>query len=104
MNFDQIFSHAPTAVPHIPALMVRMALATVLGAFVALRGWRAFLPNTTPPGPQIVQAQTLMAAAGAVMIVVLGDHPARAFGLVGLGSFIRFRPASRILATRSSRS
>jgi uncharacterized membrane protein YhiD involved in acid resistance len=91
MNFEQIFSHTPAAVPHVPALIVRMALATVLGAFVALRGWRAFLPNTSPPGPQIVQAQTLMAAAGAVMIVVLGDHPARAFGLVGLGSFIRFR-------------
>jgi hypothetical protein len=91
MNFEQIFSHTPTTVPHVPALILRMALATVLGAFVALRGWRAFLPNTAPPGPQIVQAQTLMAAAGAVMIVVLGDHPARAFGLVGLGSFIRFR-------------
>ncbi len=91
MNFEQIFSQTPTTVPHVPALIVRMALATVLGAFVALRGWRAFLPNTAPPGPQIVQAQTLMAAAGAVMIVVLGDHPARAFGLVGLGSFIRFR-------------
>lgn len=91
MTFDQIFTHTPSMVPNVPALIVRMALATVLGAFVALRGWRAFLPNTTPPGPQIVQAQTLMAAAGAVMIVVLGDSPARAFGLVGLGSFIRFR-------------
>ena len=91
MNFEQLFNQPPSTIPDIPSLILRMALATVLGAFVSLRGWRAFLPNTTPPGPQIVQAQTLMAAAGAVMIVVLGDHPARAFGLVGLGSFIRFR-------------
>jgi uncharacterized membrane protein YhiD involved in acid resistance len=26
-----------------------------------------------------------------VLVVVIGDHPARAFGLVGIGSFIRFR-------------
>lgn len=89
--FDQLFNHTPSTIPDLPALIVRMTLATLLGAFVSLRGWRAFLPNTSPPSPQNVQAQTLMAAAGAVMIVVLGDHPARAFGLVGLGSFIRFR-------------
>jgi hypothetical protein len=90
-DFNQLLAPGPSVIPDVPALMLRMAMATVLGAFVALRGWRAFLRNVPPPAPQMVQAQTLMAAAGAVMIVVLGDHPARAFGLVGLGAFIRFR-------------
>lgn len=92
-DFDpsQLFTATPSPVPNVPALMVRMALATVLGAFVALRGWRGLMTRVPPPAPQMVQAQTLMAAAGSVMIVVLGDHPARAFGLVGLGAFIRFR-------------
>jgi len=49
------------------------------------------LPFGLPPSRQIAESQTLIAAAGVVMVVVLGDHPARAFGLVGLGSFIRFR-------------
>ena len=29
--------------------------------------------------------------AGALLVVVIGDSLARAFGLVGLGTFIRFR-------------
>ncbi|HEY5450486.1 MAG TPA: DUF4956 domain-containing protein, partial [Polyangia bacterium] len=37
------------------------------------------------------QAQTLIAIAGALMVVVIGQSTARAFGLVGLGGFIRFR-------------
>jgi hypothetical protein len=84
-------SSAPSVAPDAQSLIVRMALATALGAFVALRGWRGLLKSGPPAAPQMVQAQTLLAAAGAVMIVVLGDHPARAFGLVGLGAFIRFR-------------
>jgi len=90
-DFNQLLAPGPSVIPDVPALIMRMALATALGAFVALRGWRGWLRSVPPPAPQMVQAQTLMAAAGAVMIVVLGDHPARAFGLVGLGAFIRFR-------------
>jgi hypothetical protein len=91
LDFKQLLSTGPSLIPDVPSLMLRMALATVLGAFVALRGWRAFMGKVPAIAPQMVQAQTLMAAAGAVMIVVLGDSPARAFGLVGLGAFIRFR-------------
>jgi hypothetical protein len=90
-DLNQMFAPGPGAIPDVPSLMLRMALATALGAFVSLRGWRGLLKTVPPPAPHMVQAQTLMAAAGAVMIVVLGDHPARAFGLVGLGAFIRFR-------------
>jgi hypothetical protein len=72
-------------------LVVRMSLATILGACIAFRIWRIFLPFVSRPALQSAQAQTLIAAAGAVMVTVIGDSPARAFGLVGLGSFIRFR-------------
>src|SRR5262245_11346784 len=68
-----------------------MALATLLGACVSYRVWRFFMPFTSPPSAQGAQTQTLIAAAGALMVVVIGDNVARAFGLVGLGSFIRFR-------------
>ncbi len=42
-----------------------------------------------------IRAQILIAVAGALMVVVVGDSMARAFGLVGIGSFIRFRTAIR---------
>jgi uncharacterized membrane protein YhiD involved in acid resistance len=44
-----------------------------------------------PPTLENAQAQTLIAVAGALMVSVIGDNMARAFGLVGLGAFIRFR-------------
>jgi hypothetical protein len=72
-------------------LFVRMACATLLGSALAFRAWRRFMPFMSRPSLETAQAQTLIAAAGAVMVVVIGDSPARAFGLVGLGSFIRFR-------------
>lgn len=77
--------------PHVGELFLRMALASLLGAFVAYRGWRRLIPYQSPPPLQSSQSQTLIAAAGALMVVVIGDNVARAFGLVGLGSFIRFR-------------
>jgi len=80
-----------SGVPGVSTLIARMLCASVIGALVASRFWRRFLKHALGPQPQNVQAQTLMAAAGAVLVVVLGDHPARAFGLVGLGSFVRFR-------------
>lgn len=79
------------AVPNVSTMIVRMLCACAIGGLVASRFWRRFLKHALGPQPQNVQAQTLMAAAGAVLVVVLGDHPARAFGLVGLGSFVRFR-------------
>ncbi len=78
-------------IPHLFELLVRMVYATVLGACVAFRAWRRLMPFISRPSMQSAQSQTLIAAAGALMVVVIGDNPARAFGLVGLGAFIRFR-------------
>jgi hypothetical protein len=78
-------------VPHVWQLFARMALATVLGAIVAYRFWRRFMRHQPRPSLLGAQSQTLISAAGALMVVVIGDNVARAFGLVGLGSFIRFR-------------
>jgi hypothetical protein len=63
----------------------------LLGAFLGYRLWRRLLPSTLPPSRETAQAQTLIAIAGALMVVVIGNNAARAFGLVGLGGFIRFR-------------
>jgi uncharacterized membrane protein YhiD involved in acid resistance len=78
-------------VPHLWQLIVRMALASLLGAFIAFRPWRRLIKKTPKPALQGAQAQTLIAAAGALLVVVIRDNIALAFGLVGLGAFIRFR-------------
>ncbi len=40
---------------------------------------------------KIAKAEILICVAGTILIIVIGDSVARAFGLFGLGSFIRFR-------------
>ncbi len=77
---------------HALGILIRLLCAFLLGAAVAYRPWRR-LPGSHAPRITLetAQAQTIIAVAGALMIVVIGDSLARAFGLVGLGTFIRFR-------------
>lgn len=67
----------------------RLAVAALLGALVAYRPWRRFMPwhfEKTESG-----AQVLISVAGGLMVAVIGNNIALAFALVGLGGFIRFR-------------
>jgi hypothetical protein len=91
IDFGQLFASGSLPLPELSALFLRIIVATLLGGLLAFRLWRPILPLGLQPSRQVAEAQTLIAAAGVVMVVVLGDHPARAFGLVGLGAFIRFR-------------
>ena len=70
----------------IPVLLVRLACAIALGAVVA---WRPL--SRRPVKTEVKHAVLIMTLAAAVVVVVIGDSLARAFGVVGLGSFIRFR-------------
>jgi len=76
-------------------VLLRLLAAAALGAFLGYRVWRRLLPRALPPAREIAQAQMLIAIAGALMVVVIGQSTARAFGLVGLGGFIRFRSGIR---------
>lgn len=67
----------------------RLLLAALLGGLIAYRPWRYFMKwyfERTESG-----AQVLIAVAGALMTSIIGNNVALAFGLVGLGGFIRFR-------------
>ncbi|HET8541188.1 MAG TPA: DUF4956 domain-containing protein [Anaeromyxobacter sp.] len=72
------------------AFAPRFAAAVAIGALIAARPWRVLM-GRRPPRPEMVQAQILLCVAAALVIVVIGDSVAKAFGLVGLGSFVRFR-------------
>jgi uncharacterized membrane protein YhiD involved in acid resistance len=67
---------------------IRLPLAAVLGAALALRPRR----KATPPRmPAVVQTQIILAVVGAVIMLVVGASLARAFGIVGAANLIRYR-------------
>jgi hypothetical protein len=70
----------------VSVLLVRLACAIVLGAVIA---WRPL--SRRPLKADVRHALLIMTVAAAMVVVVIGDSMARAFGVVGLGSFIRFR-------------
>ncbi len=89
-----VFGFEAVTAARFETVFARLLVAFVLGAIVSYRPWRALIPSRRRPLPPTVenaQAQTLIAVAGALMVSVIGDNMARAFGLVGLGAFIRFR-------------
>jgi hypothetical protein len=68
----------------------RLLAAVVIGVVLSSRPWRVVM-RRPPPRREMVQAQIMLCAAAAVVTMVIGDSLAKAFGLVGLGSFVRFR-------------
>jgi hypothetical protein len=77
---------------HAADILFRLVCSFALGALVANRPWRRFVGSRAPRvRSDTAQTQAIIAVAGALLVVVIGDSLARAFGLVGLGTFIRFR-------------
>ena len=70
------------------AAAVRLPLATLLGAMLALRPRRR---GTPPRRSAVVETQIVLAILGAVVMLVVGASLARAFGIVGVAGLIRYR-------------
>lgn len=68
--------------------MIRLPLAAVLGAALALRPKRRGTPRRQPA---VIQTQIILAVVGAVIMLVVGASLARAFGIVGAANLIRYR-------------
>jgi hypothetical protein len=66
----------------------RLPLAVALGAALALRPRRRGMPARTPA---VVETQIILAAVGALIMLIVGASLARAFGIVGVASLIRYR-------------
>jgi uncharacterized membrane protein YhiD involved in acid resistance len=72
----------------------RVGFAALLGTVIALHPLRLRRRQTAVDPLRValaIRAQILICTAGALMVVVIAGSLARAFGLVGLGSFVRFR-------------
>lgn len=66
----------------------RLPLAAALGAALALRPRRR---GTPPRNPAVIQTQIILAVVGSIIMLVVGASLARAFGIVGVASLIRYR-------------
>src|SRR5438552_12905145 len=53
------------------------------------------MPELSPVERHTSHTQIMIGVAGAIIVTVIGDSLARAFGLVGLGGLIRFRSLIR---------
>jgi hypothetical protein len=67
---------------------IRLPVAALLGAMLALRHRR---PGTPPRDASVVETQIVLATVGALIMLVVGASLARAFGIVGAASLIRYR-------------
>ena len=81
-------THGPHPLHEIDDAMIRLPLAALLGAALALRPRRRGTPKRTPA---VVQTQIMLAVVGAVIMLVVGASLARAFGIVGAANLIRYR-------------
>lgn len=74
--------------PGLVEAAVRLPLAAVLGAALAFRPRRR---GTPPRQPAVIQTQILLSIVGAIVMLIVGQSLARAFGIVGVASLIRYR-------------
>ena len=68
--------------------LLSLPLAALLGAALAFRPRRR---GTPPRVPAVIQTQVILAVVGALVMLVVGASMARAFGIVGAASLIRYR-------------
>jgi uncharacterized membrane protein YhiD involved in acid resistance len=77
-----------TGFSEIQEALVRLPLAAVLGTILALRPRHR---GRMRRNALVVQTQIMLAVVGAVIMLVVGQSLARAFGIVGAANLIRYR-------------
>lgn len=81
---DILESHAAM----VARAVLAMPLAAILGAVLAFRPRRRGTPPRSAP---VIQTQIVLSIVGAVVMLIVGASLARAFGIVGVASLIRYR-------------
>jgi uncharacterized membrane protein YhiD involved in acid resistance len=77
-----------TAMNELRDALVRLPLAALLGAALAMRPKRR---GTPPRTPAVIHTQIILAIVGAAIMLIVGASLARAFGIVGAANLIRYR-------------
>jgi hypothetical protein len=81
---DILESHAAMVARAVLAL----PFAAIVGAMLAFRPRRRGTPPRSAP---VIQTQIVLSIVGAVVMLIVGASLARAFGIVGVASLIRYR-------------
>ena len=77
--------------PHV-AMVARAVLALPFAAQLgALLAFRPRARGTPPRSAPVIQTQIVLAVVGALVMLIVGASLARAFGIVGVASLIRYR-------------
>jgi uncharacterized membrane protein YhiD involved in acid resistance len=79
----------PPSANDLGQILFRLVLAALIGAMISFRGSRR--RNEF----QIVHTNMMIAFTGAMMMIIVGSDLARAFGLVGASSIVRYRTPVR---------
>lgn len=83
--------HKGSAIPLHPAQpfieLTKLVAALLIGALVTA----VHTPVTRDRPRSLEQAQTLLCVSGAMMMIIIGDSLARAFGIAGAAGIVRFR-------------
>jgi hypothetical protein len=69
--------------------LTKLVVAALIGLVITAVQRRAFPERIVTPSME--QAQVLLTVAGALMMMVIGNSLARAFGIAGAASIVRFR-------------
>lgn len=88
MNPGDLAAVMPSLTEEVTAALIRLPLAAILGAALALRPRRKGTPERQPA---VIQTQVILAIVGALIMLVVGASLARAFGIVGAANLIRYR-------------
>ncbi|MGC9326903.1 MAG: DUF4956 domain-containing protein [Candidatus Hinthialibacter sp.] len=76
-------------------ILVSLSVAAILGSLIAYHPKRHIESMGPVSDREMRNTQILICVAGAIMVVLIQGSLERAFGLVGLGSFVRYRTALR---------
>jgi uncharacterized membrane protein YhiD involved in acid resistance len=76
-------------------IILALSIAAILGAFIALHPKRQTEAGGPASDKELKKTLIIIPVAGAIMVALVQGSLERAFGLVGLGSFVRYRTAMR---------
>ena len=82
-------SEDPTSLSNPMFELAKLVAAAIIGMLVTVVH-RQYRSDRTP-NPTMDQAQVLLCISGALMMIIIGNSLARAFGIAGAASIIRFR-------------
>ena len=93
--FGATSSTTPSLVMDYGQILFALTTAAILGAFIAFHPKRHGEPGGPVSEKELKKTMIMIPVAGVVMVSLVQDNLARAFGLVGIGNFVRFRTAMR---------